>query len=1246
MNTFYCNLKYFLFVVFIGLSLALNAQYIDISTDEYPSFSIGPANTTSLANAYSRYAYIYPESMVSTLKHGDTITKLSFLRLNGGSFSGNANMKLYMRTTVNTSYTVRNINWVNQKSVTGMKKVYDDNPHSEMGSQAGWVTFTLTTPYVVDTILGKNFELLAEYEQGSAQNIPNGWASEYRGFSTHQTKYATTFNGFSFDTTQSTTIWHPSIRIHFPRYNNDARVEMVYSLGKLPIPLGNPDTVKAIVRNVGKKDLTNFKFYFESKGKNKHKDSININIIKGEEKLINMPNYSPTNLGLDTLVVKVANDDNNVMNAAQCYRICTENIYSYKDPTLPIAGGIGFNGTSGDFVAKFYSSSAKAINQINVSFSTSNIKFKLGIWKADGKNGAPKTNVWTSDSLYSSNNFTTPVLPPVAIDGSFYVGVRQVGNTNVGFGYQAEDPVRNNTFYYAAPMNDTNWVDFAPDAPFKFAIEPRIQTNNDVAPISLDNPIDTVKLTNLKTIAPKATILNYGALNQTTPFNVSMIIRRNNTVEYSSTKSDTLWSGSKRRITFDSTFLPTQSGDYDVMIITRLANDQMKDNDTIRRKIVVANYKDVGLGVIFDPAGGSIYEQFVDTIYPTIYVQNFGMDKQGPFDIVAEIYDENNNKIYAETTTATLTALNSVIKAFKEFPCSLKGNFKFVAYTKLNIDTDRRNDTAIRFFQIIRSNDVALTELYYPLNGVSLAPPVASKRPSVLMENLGGLNQGDDFPTYCRIYYGNTLIYADSVMLNSFRTIPSTLSFKNFKPTLKGYYTMKVFTDLPTDQYRANDTITSKFAVGVPDDVQVLAIAPVLNSALIVNQKYAPKVLVKNNGFNSQNTPFPVVFKVSKGLQTLYLDVKTTTIDSGDSKWITFDSTLVLTDTNKVNVLAYAILPNDFFKTNDTLKGWYNGKTLFDVSVSAIQYPVFTDTLMVNTVGIKPILTISNIGDSLVKTKFKTVCKITDIATNALIYQQGVDTFFTTYLPFNIEFPAISKQLKTMKVKVEAYTTLATDQDLSNDTAISLSQYELWYDAQPIEIKLPENAKIYDITNAPINPVVIIKNNGSKPFGITIAKMEIKKVVNNTETTVYSANQNTVLLLKNEMDTLTFAPFNISAQALGNYKTYVALYNKFGESDANDSLQNAFIINDKTSVNAIALAQLKVYPNPANDLFTIDLKDLAALPKIINVYDIDGKNIYQTSIINTKMLINTKTWASGTYILAVDDLRLKIVVQH
>lgn len=862
------------FISLIIIFLTTNSSFsqtIKLGTGSNTGFNdFGPMYTNTTNGSASRYAYIFPQNLVSSLNHGDSITDIEFYRNGGITLSGTCNFAIYIRTTISSSYGNGNINWVNRLGATGMTKVYDNNPASVIGSTDGWKRFVFDQPYVVDTTLGENLEILVEYTQSSAQQASIFWSYETNGYSNNQVKFARVNSGTIPDTTNSSSFVHPAIRINFPRNNKDAEVNMAYSMGKLPVPIGNPDTIKAFIQNVGKKDFNNLKVYVESKGANNILDSMNITLNKQDEKLFKLPLMYPYNLGLDSIFVRIPNDDNNSNNRFKVFREATKYVYSYRDITRPLDGGIGFNGRSGDFVARFYCDSVKNINQITVNFSTLNIKCKIGIWAADGPNGLPNTLLWQSDTISSAPTFITPVLPFITVSGYYYLGVRQIGTQNVGFGFQFEDPVRENTFFYKENRVGMTWTDFAPDAPFKFAIEPRIQSIKDVAPIKFEYPRDTINLNTVKTMAPKATIFNYGSQSQTTAFNTTIQIKRFNSTVYTSTKSDTLSTGIKRTIKFDSTFLPSLSGDYDVTIITKLSGDELKDNDTLKSKLVVANYKDVGPATIFDPSNGTDYEQFVDTIYPTCIVQNYGLDKQGPFNVKVTMYDSFKNVVFTESKPLTLNALQSSIMFFSAYPCSVTGSYKCVFTTDLNIDIKRKNDTTFSLFKIIRSNDVAVTQIHYPGMDSVIKFPVVAKAPSVEIENFGTLNQAFDFPVYFKIFYKDSLIYFDSTLTTSFRQNPNTIFFKNFTTNKKGYYTMMAYTNLETDQYRLNDTLKGRFSVDLPDDVQPLSsssnlVFPELNSQVDIGKMYAPKVYIRNNGFISQVTPFPVVFMVKKG---------------------------------------------------------------------------------------------------------------------------------------------------------------------------------------------------------------------------------------------------------------------------------------------------------------------------------------------------------------------------------------------
>src|SRR5690606_26462184 len=176
-------------------------------------------------------------------------------------------------------------------------------------------------------------------------------------------------------------------------------------------------TIKAIIKNVGKRDST-FKLYVRTRGANQLLDSVEYRVGSLDEKLVALSLLYPTNVGFDTVEVIAATDNSALNNRAFTYRRTTEYVYSYKDPTQPIAGGIGFNGSTGDFVARFYSSSPKAINQISVSFSGANQRFKLGIWEA-GPNGKPGDLIWLSDTLNPAPTFIATVDPPVQVNADF-----------------------------------------------------------------------------------------------------------------------------------------------------------------------------------------------------------------------------------------------------------------------------------------------------------------------------------------------------------------------------------------------------------------------------------------------------------------------------------------------------------------------------------------------------------------------------------------------------------------------------------------------------------------------------------------------------------------------------------------------------------------------------------------------------------------------------------------------------------
>lgn len=396
-----------------------------------------------------------------------------------------------------------------------------------------------------------------------------------------------------------------------PSYNNDVAVTNIYSLGKLPIPFAVPHGLEVRVLNTGTADVNGFTAYLQTTGANTMLDSVvySNTLTVGSNDILYFMNYAPTNLGIDTIRV-IIKDDNNFNNGLLAQNV-NPNSYSYVDISQPPSGGVGFNGGTGDFVAKFNSSSANYINQVKVNFQSNNLDYKIGIWDVDTLTGRPNTNLWTSGALKTLNGQAViSVNPPIAVQGSFFVGVRQTGITNVAFAFQFENPIRDSTMYYTAPTGGATWTDFASlgTTNFRFMIEPRLMIPKDAGVIKLVNPGTdtcgggkvtdmTLQIQNLGTDTidlSTDSIAVYGVAinpnNDTTTYGPVWV---NQGIFY---PNDTL------DVTVSSNFDMTLMGDYYIWGYTQWSSDNNYQNDTLPRVYRLSSGADAQAVALTGPA--------------------------------------------------------------------------------------------------------------------------------------------------------------------------------------------------------------------------------------------------------------------------------------------------------------------------------------------------------------------------------------------------------------------------------------------------------------------------------------------------------------------------------------------------------------------------------------------------------------------------------------------------------------------
>ncbi len=259
---------------------------------------------------------------------------------------------------------------------------------------------------------------------------------------------------------------------------NEADIQILYTLGGLPMVYGDNHIIQAVVTNPAEdtwtKDIT-----LEITGANTFTSVYQLTLAGGETQTISFDPFTPTNLGLQTVTVSVEDDNVNSNNTYSVEQLVTPNIFSHKQPDLPMAdGGVGIGGGyTGNFVAKFTTAVPADINEIKVDFAgDGGVAYQYRIFAADGPGGLPGTILFDSPQMTSvPGQAFLPVSPAVTVTGDFYVGLRELG-TNFQFNYQVEDPLRTGIFYFNTEDGTFPWTDIstsgAPTA--KLAIEAQI----------------------------------------------------------------------------------------------------------------------------------------------------------------------------------------------------------------------------------------------------------------------------------------------------------------------------------------------------------------------------------------------------------------------------------------------------------------------------------------------------------------------------------------------------------------------------------------------------------------------------------------------------------------------------------------------------------------------------------------------------------------------------------------------------
>ncbi|MBT8326793.1 MAG: hypothetical protein KJP21_03655, partial [Bacteroidia bacterium] len=949
-----------------------NAQYTQIGSGGFTSAVYGPISSDTSTPFYSRHAYIYPSASLTNLEHGDSITALGFRHQTFDTLRGNCTFKIYIKSSSQADFGTTALNWL-AETRNGMTLVYEGNPKDIIGNSPREAVFEFNqvSSYRFDTSgAATNLEILVEFKQNANQASSIPWYCESSFYvptfvSGNETKYLRGSSSSGFDSiTTSSTIIKPTLKIYYPRENHDIEANRVYALGRVPILMNEADSIKAVVINVGKKTLYNHKVYLEVTGANSFADSTVIDSIHSfEEQFVYFDTYSPSSIGAENLKIIIGHDDDSSNNEVSKDRLVNYNIYSHADPFNPNDGGIGFNGTTGDFVAKFYVQGTSYINQIKVDFNLAGRDFQLGIWDDDGANGSPGTVLFMSDSAVTvSGTYIMNVLPRVQVTEGFYVGIRQAGTSNVSFSFQWERPIRPNSFYFTAPAGDSSWTSFSPGFDFNFNIQPRLQVANDLAILNIITPQenDSIRYSDTDSIDVQASIINFGFYDQGS-FNVEMeILNRFSQVVYSSTQTASLDAGDTLLLTFDK-FSRYNIGQFTARATVSLNNDSVPDNNSKEVDFFLVKDHDVAIDIIFEPTAHDTFEIRDEGFSPTVRIINYGVQAQNNFDVRAELLNSNNEVVVSYTSTESLGPELSRIINFDSIFLIDEGDHTFRAYTLLQRDSFPNNDTASVVIHSKKSRDLKILNIIKPLDNTKYAKGT-DFRPFINFRNDGIANHDSTY-FYADIYdVNNQLIYTDTVIKPTYVFSTSQTIFNTFDCDSLGDFTFKTRCFIENDQLPDNDTASSRFSVVTGNDLQLIELLNPKGSIEVNTPGDKPRVIVKNGGLNAVSS-VPLSIEIENNLGQVYF-TDTINVSLAAFAQDTFSAIKTLNYSDLGDY--YVTVTNEWIDEDepnaiDTIQSTYITRYQNDVSLSAHLYPKNNDTIELYE-NISPRITVLNQG--------------------------------------------------------------------------------------------------------------------------------------------------------------------------------------------------------------------------------------------------------------------------------------------
>lgn len=504
---------------------------------------------------------------------------------------------------------------------------------------------------------------------------------------------------------------------------------------------------------------------------------------------------------------------------------------------------------------------------------------------------------------------------------------------------------------------------------------------NNIAANSITSPIANERRVIAIPIVVSGTATNVGSNAQSNVKVYATIAHEDYGIIYRDTATVPNWTSNVQLTLTFRTFMPFARGEYTACLVTDLASDQQRSNDTVCQMFFGVYDTDLRADSITYPGLDDTIRAHSEFRVRGTF-ENIGLADQ--FDVKARVQIRRcvDDKLYFQADTTIEELYVDSLPRELRFPSQGEGYdirtldpgcYRIAVIANHPVEADRTNDTVFRTIALYPNfNNVKADAPVTPLANAYVTS-VQTLPVFVQFKNVGLNEQDNVMLTVSVRHSGGNVVMRDTLVFSDWMPNENrTAEFDSFTTTLRGMYTITAISHLIGDEWLGDDTLRFNVFYNYPNDIRTAAILdPTANEKKDIGTVFQPTATFVPEVSNTKqfsNIPASVVIRRCFDNAIVFLRDSTIPFLHTDSGAIAFRFPSVRNlpiGCYRVSVSANFALDSN--RTNDTLTQTFNiiepGLTK-NIRVDSILTPPNGFVLPVDTTSVPVAVRYTNSGQS------------------------------------------------------------------------------------------------------------------------------------------------------------------------------------------------------------------------------------------------------------------------------------------